>query len=85
MNLQDAIHLTRTDANRLAMMADALAAQSRGIQKQLRVLENGYPIAIDVTEDPTIGVDTPGDVARVEALLGSRRGGSLAAAHATGV
>lgn len=38
--------------------------------EQLRVLENGYPIAIDVTEDPTIGVDTAEDAAKFEAYLG---------------
>ena len=27
--------------------------------EQLRVLENGFSIACDLTEDPTIGVDTP--------------------------
>ena len=37
--------------------------------EQLRVLENGYPIAIAVTEDPTIGVDTPEDAKRFELLL----------------
>lgn len=37
--------------------------------EQLRVLENGYPIAIDVTEDPTIGVDTAEDAAKFEAFL----------------
>jgi 3-deoxy-manno-octulosonate cytidylyltransferase (CMP-KDO synthetase) len=38
--------------------------------EQLRVLENGYPIAIGVTDDPTIGVDTPEDAKKFEALLG---------------
>lgn len=38
--------------------------------EQLRVLEGGYPIAIDVTEDPTIGVDTPEDAKKFEAQLG---------------
>lgn len=38
--------------------------------EQLRVLENGYPIAIDVTDDPTIGVDTAEDAAKFEAHLG---------------
>ena len=38
--------------------------------EQLRVLENGYPIAIDVTEDPTIGVDTAEDAERFEQALG---------------
>jgi 3-deoxy-manno-octulosonate cytidylyltransferase (CMP-KDO synthetase) len=37
--------------------------------EQLRVLENGYPIAIDVTDDATIGVDTPEDAKKFEALL----------------
>jgi 3-deoxy-manno-octulosonate cytidylyltransferase (CMP-KDO synthetase) len=37
--------------------------------EQLRVLENGYPIAIDVTEDPTIGVDTPEDAKKFELLI----------------
>lgn len=37
--------------------------------EQLRVLENGYPIAIGVTDDPTIGVDTPEDAKRFELAL----------------
>jgi 3-deoxy-manno-octulosonate cytidylyltransferase (CMP-KDO synthetase) len=37
--------------------------------EQLRALENGHPIAIGVTEDPTIGVDTPEDAARFEQVL----------------
>ncbi len=40
--------------------------------EQLRVLENGYPIAIDVTEDPTIGVDTAEDAAKFEQALDAR-------------
>lgn len=39
--------------------------------EQLRVLGAGYPIAIDVTEDPSIGVDTPEDAAKFEAHLKS--------------
>lgn len=42
--------------------------------EQLRVLENGYEIACDVTEDPTIGVDTPEDAVKFEQWLGSARG-----------
>lgn len=38
--------------------------------EQLRVLENGYAIACDVTDDPTIGVDTPDDAVKFEAWLG---------------
>lgn len=37
--------------------------------EQLRVLENGYEIACDLTEDPTIGVDTPEDAAFFERSL----------------
>jgi 3-deoxy-manno-octulosonate cytidylyltransferase (CMP-KDO synthetase) len=37
--------------------------------EQLRVLENGYEIGIDVTADPTIGVDTPEDAAKFEEWL----------------
>lgn len=37
--------------------------------EQLRVLENGYAIACDLTEDPTIGVDTPEDAGKFEAWL----------------
>jgi 3-deoxy-manno-octulosonate cytidylyltransferase (CMP-KDO synthetase) len=38
--------------------------------EQLRVLETGYPIALATTDDPTIGVDTPEDARKFEALLG---------------
>jgi 3-deoxy-manno-octulosonate cytidylyltransferase (CMP-KDO synthetase) len=38
--------------------------------EQLRVLENGLEIACDVTEDPTIGVDTPEDAMKFEQWLG---------------
>ena len=38
--------------------------------EQLRVLENGFEIACDVTEDPGLGVDTPEDAAKFEAALG---------------
>lgn len=38
--------------------------------EQLRVLENGYDIAIAVTADPTIGVDTPEDAVKFEQWLG---------------
>lgn len=40
--------------------------------EQLRVLENGFDIACDVTEDPTIGVDTPEDAVKFEEELRRR-------------
>lgn len=39
--------------------------------EQLRVLENGYEIACAVTDDPTIGVDTPDDAKKFEAWIGA--------------
>ncbi|MCW5548170.1 MAG: 3-deoxy-manno-octulosonate cytidylyltransferase [Opitutaceae bacterium] len=38
--------------------------------EQLRVLENGHEIACDLTNDPTIGVDTPEDAVKFERHLG---------------
>lgn len=38
--------------------------------EQLRVLENGYEIACGVTEDPSVGVDTPEDAVKFEKTLG---------------
>ena len=38
--------------------------------EQLRVLENGSDIAVGITEDPTIGVDTPEDADKFERWLG---------------
>ncbi len=38
--------------------------------EQLRVLENGFDIAVGLTEDQTIGVDTPDDAAKFEQWLG---------------
>jgi 3-deoxy-manno-octulosonate cytidylyltransferase (CMP-KDO synthetase) len=41
--------------------------------EQLRVLENGHAIAVGITEDPTIGVDTPEDAVKFEAWLARGR------------
>ncbi len=38
--------------------------------EQLRVIENGYEILCGVTNDPTIGVDTPEDAVKFEQWLG---------------
>lgn len=37
--------------------------------EQLRALENGFHIAVGITESPSIGVDTPEDAAVLERLL----------------
>lgn len=59
-------------AELLERFAGLPAGRYERIEKleQLRVLENGFEIACDVTEDPGLGVDTPEDAVRFEAALG---------------
>jgi 3-deoxy-manno-octulosonate cytidylyltransferase (CMP-KDO synthetase) len=38
--------------------------------EQLRVLENGYDIMVGVTQDPSIGIDTPEDAVKFEQSFG---------------
>lgn len=59
-------------ADLLQKFATLPAGRLEQIEKleQLRVLENGYEIACDITEDPTIGVDTPDDAVKFEQWLG---------------
>jgi 3-deoxy-manno-octulosonate cytidylyltransferase (CMP-KDO synthetase) len=58
-------------AELLARFATLPPGRLEQIEKleQLRVLENGFAIACDLTNDPTIGVDTPEDAERFEQLL----------------
>ncbi len=58
-------------ADLLAKFAQLPLGRLEQIEKleQLRVLENGYEIACDLTEDLTIGVDTPEDAKKFEAWL----------------
>jgi 3-deoxy-manno-octulosonate cytidylyltransferase (CMP-KDO synthetase) len=39
--------------------------------EQFRALENGHRIAVGITDEPTIGIDAPGDVAEFERHLDS--------------
>ncbi len=59
-------------ADLLERFATLPAGRYERIEKleQLRVLENGYDIAVGFTDDPTIGVDTPEDAEKFEAVLG---------------
>jgi len=41
--------------------------------EQLRVLENGYDIAVGITEHAGVGIDTPDDAKRYEATLNGSR------------
>ena len=62
--MHDTIQLTRQDAERLAHMAEALAMQSRGIQKQLHVLD-GLMLSARLMEP----ADTPADVVTIDSRL----------------
>jgi len=59
-------------ADLLARFASLPLGKLEQIEKleQLRVLENGYEIAVGFTQDASIGVDTPEDAAKFEAALG---------------
>jgi 3-deoxy-manno-octulosonate cytidylyltransferase (CMP-KDO synthetase) len=59
-------------ADLLARFATLAPGRYERIEKleQLRVLENGYDIACDVTDDPGLGVDTPEDAVKFAAALG---------------
>jgi 3-deoxy-manno-octulosonate cytidylyltransferase (CMP-KDO synthetase) len=58
-------------ADLLEQFAALPAGRYEQIEKleQLRVLENGYEILVGLTDDPTIGVDTPEDARRFEEAL----------------
>lgn len=58
-------------ADLLERIASLPAGRYEPIEKleQLRVLENGYDIAVGLTEEATIGVDTREDAVRFEQLL----------------
>jgi len=53
---------------RIGQLPPGLYEQSEKLE-QLRVLENGYDITCAVTEDPTIGIDTPKDAEKYAAML----------------
>ncbi len=59
-------------ADLLASFARLPMGELEQIEKleQLRVLENGYDIAVGLTQDASIGVDTPDDAVKFEAMLG---------------
>ena len=58
------IRLTRQASDRLALMAEALAAQSRGIQKQLRTLDGMMKSALMFE-----ATATPPDVVTIDSRI----------------
>jgi regulator of nucleoside diphosphate kinase len=62
--LHDTIRITRQDADRLGLMTEALAAQSRSIQKQLRVLD-GMMTSAHVMD----AADTPENVVTLDSRI----------------
>ena len=42
--------------------------------EQLRVLEAGYPIAVGIVDEPSVGIDTPEDYRRFVGAMAGRRG-----------
>lgn len=56
---------------KLAEWPQTYLEKTEGLE-QLRVLENGYNIKVATTPDPSIGVDTPGDLALVRKILARR-------------
>ncbi len=69
------LYVYRRDALLRFAQLPASPGELREKLEQLRLLENGIPIRVVETEYDSIGVDTPGDLARAEALL---RAGSSA-------
>ncbi|MCF3648293.1 3-deoxy-manno-octulosonate cytidylyltransferase [Synoicihabitans lomoniglobus] len=59
-------------ADLLAKIATLPPGELEQIEKleQLRVLENGYDIAVGLTDDPGLGIDTPADAEKFAAVLG---------------
>ena len=41
--------------------------------EQLRWLENGYRIRVGLTDEETVGIDTPDDLRRAEEFLMNKR------------
>lgn len=61
-------------ADLLEQFASLPAGELEQIEKleQLRVLENGYDIAVGLTDDLSIGIDTPADAVKFETALGTK-------------
>ncbi|MBQ8366662.1 MAG: 3-deoxy-manno-octulosonate cytidylyltransferase [Alistipes sp.] len=65
------IYAFRGDVLRRVTRLEAGKLEGAEMLEQLRWLEHGYRIAVAVTDDESIGIDTPEDLARAEALLES--------------
>jgi 3-deoxy-manno-octulosonate cytidylyltransferase (CMP-KDO synthetase) len=60
----------------LLRLAELPPSPLEGLEKleQLRVLEAGYPIAVGIVDEPSVGIDTPEDYRRFVARWRSRAG-----------
>lgn len=65
------IYAFRGDVLKRVTRLEAGELEGAEMLEQLRWLEHGYRIAVAVTDDESIGIDTPEDLARAEALLES--------------
>lgn len=65
------IYAFRSDVLRRVTRLEGGELESVEMLEQLRWLERGYRIAVAITHDESIGIDTPEDLARAEALLRS--------------
>ncbi len=63
------IYAYRSDVLEQITQLEASALELAESLEQLRWLENGYRIATAVTDQETIGIDTPEDLIKVEAML----------------
>ena len=57
--------------SKIARLPQSSLEQAENLE-QLRWLENGYRIRVGITEQETIGIDTPDDMERAIAFLRSR-------------
>jgi len=66
------LYAYRRDALARFVSLPASPLETREKLEQLRAMEHGYRIHVGVTDQPTVGIDAPEDIASFEAALGER-------------